>query len=214
MLFRLRSSWGPSILWGHGVQRPCASTGCQHFDKRRRWMCRVFSKPHKQILQLSLLLSVLRIVLSDLLPSKAWSHSISGIWALPECRITRHCFIGSSLQWFHLQFTSSKKCPSPPFPPCKTPYIFPVLQTQTFWNFSKHPTIPLFRVADRWVETQPKLMGSLRSWVIWWLSYFVTETEKQIFLFFKIATEFLPGCSFPPYFLMNGFVAFAVLGLI
>ena len=87
-------------------------------------MCWVSIKPRKQILQLSLLLSVLRIVLGDLLPSKAWSHSISGIWALPECRITRHYFTGSSLRWFHLQFTSSKKCPSPPFPPCKIPTFF------------------------------------------------------------------------------------------
>ena len=38
--------------------------------------------------------------------------------------------------------------------------------------------------------------------------------RQQIFLFFKIATEFLPRCSFPPYSPMNGFVAFAVLGLI
>lgn len=176
-------------------------------------MCWVFIKPHKQILQLSLLLSVLRIVLGDLLPSKAWSHSISGIWALPECRITRHCFTGSSLWWFHLQFTSSKKCPSSPFPPCKIPTSF-FLQIQTFWNLSKYPTIPLFRVADRWVKTQPKLMGCLRSWAVRWLSYFVTETDKQIFLFFKIATEFVPRSSFPPYSPMNGFVAFAVLGLI
>lgn len=72
-------------------------------------------------------------------------------------------------------------------------------QSQAFWAFSNHHTIPLYPilVADRWVETQPKLMGSLRSWGIVWLSYFVTETKKQIFLFLKIDTEFLPGCSFP-----------------
>lgn len=96
------------------------------------------------------------------------------------------------------------------FPSLKIPKFF---QSQTFWAFSNHHTIPLYLIiaADRWVETQPKLMDSLKPWAIGWLSYFITETKKQIFLFLKIDTELLPGHSFPltlpP---INDFVTFVV----
>lgn len=153
---------------------------------------------------------MLRIVWSDLLPSKPRSQGMSGIWALPECRITRHCFIGSSLQWFHLQLMSSKKCPAPPFLPLKFLNFFRARPSGLSPTII---TIPLYLIiaADRWVETKPKLMDSLRPWAIGWLSYFITETKKQIFLFLKIDTELLPGHSFPltlpP---INDFVTFVV----
>lgn len=73
--------------------------------------------------------------------------------------------------------------------------VFPEPGLLGFLQPSHHSTL-----SDRWVGTQPKLMGSLRFWAIGWPSYFVTKTKKQIFLFLKIASEFLPGCSFPPTF--------------
>lgn len=116
---------GPGLPWGCGVQRLCILPVLRHLGESRRWMCGSSVNPISKFFHFlsrcpSHLLPGLRILLGDLLPSKARSPGISGIWALPECRISGHCFIGSPLWWFHLQFMSYKKCPAPLFPPCKS----------------------------------------------------------------------------------------------
>lgn len=63
-------------------------------------MCWVSGKPPEHILQPSLLvsaqlLSVLRLVLGDCLLSETPARDSFGVGALPERRMTGHCFIDS-----------------------------------------------------------------------------------------------------------------------
>lgn len=147
--FRVRGSWAPGLPWGSRGLKVVYTTCAQTPD--RRWTYGSLTSLISKLFCLSSccpshLLPQLRILLGDLFPSKARSQGISGIWALPKCRITGCCFIGSPLWWFHLQFMSYKKCPAPLFPPLQ---ITVFSQSQAFWAFSNHHTIPLY-LTDEW----------------------------------------------------------------